>query len=80
MRTKEDTGLIKWPLIIGLVVLSAAALLSGCSGSGFVTVGGSGALYNPNNEYAPLIVQQQPTQAITVGRARLLPMIGGDND
>ena len=64
--------------IVGLVFLFVTILLlSGCSGSGFVTVGGSGALYNPNNEYAPKIVQQQPTQSISVGRAKILPMVGG---
>ena len=64
-------GLLGLLFLFGIILL-----LSGCSGSGFVALGGSGAIYNPNNEYAPKIVQQQPTQSITVGRAKILPMVG----
>lgn len=62
--------------VIGIIITLGVVILAGCSGSGFVAVGGSGAIYNPNNKYAPLIVQQQPTQSITLGRARILPMVG----
>jgi len=53
-------------------------LLTGCSGAGFVAVGGSGAIYNPNNEHGPKIVQNQPIQSFTVGKANMLPMVGDE--
>ena len=63
--------------LIEAAAVLASAILSGCSGSGFITVGGSGAVYNPNNEYAPQIVRNQPTQGVNIGRA-MLPMVGGE--
>ena len=62
--------------VTGIIITLGVVILAGCSGSGFVAVGGSGAIYNPNNEFAPMIVQQQPTQSVSVGRARFLPMVG----
>ena len=64
-------------VVVVLTVVVIAMLLAGCSGSAFMALGGSGAFYNPNNEHAPKIVQQQPTQSIAVGRAKILPMVGG---
>ena len=62
--------------VAAILVIAILIMASGCSGSGFVAVGGSGAIYNPNNEHAPKIVQQQPTQSIQLGRAKILPMVG----
>ncbi|MCK5606620.1 hypothetical protein KAR91_32260 [Candidatus Pacearchaeota archaeon] len=65
-----------WNCVIAVMLIAIAVTVSGCSGSGFIALGGSGAIYNPNNEHGPEIVRNQPTQAVTVGRAKMLPMVG----
>jgi len=61
---------------IATLLVAIAITMSGCSGSGFVALGGSGAFYDCEQPTAPEIVRNQPTQSVTVGRARMLPMVG----
>ena len=61
--------------IMTILLVAIMVITAGCSGSGFACVGGSGAFYNPNNEYSPEIVKHQPTQTVSVGRASMLPSL-----
>lgn len=65
-------------IVLLTIALLGVMFLAGCSGSGWMTVGGSGAFYNPNADNAADIVDKQPTQTMSMGKAYpILPMVGG---